>query len=114
MLGRPGLIIDRSIQTPPTPPPRIDFSIQTPPPAPLELIFQYRPPPEMKRPTCTGSTPVAYLVCPCLTAIRLKIQEDKTLRIKDTSGLHLNRVRPSHSFSGSGAVILEDPGELLS
>ena len=42
VLGRPGLIIDRSIQTPP----RIDFSIQTPlPPAPLELIFQYRPPP---------------------------------------------------------------------
>ena len=43
-----------------------------------------------------------------------KEQEDKTLRIKDTSGLHLYRVRPSHSFSGSGAVILEDPGELLS
>ena len=43
-----------------------------------------------------------------------KAQEDKTLRIKDTSGLHINRVRPSHSFSGSGAVILEDPGELLS
>ena len=40
-------------------------------------------PAEMKRPTCTGSTPVAYLVCPCLTAIRLKIQEDKTLRIKE-------------------------------
>ena len=28
-----------------------------------------------------------------------KAQEDKTLRIKDTSGLHLNRVRPSHSFT---------------
>ena len=42
---------------------------------------------------------MAYLVCPCLTAIRLKRQEDKTLRIKDTSGLHLNRVRPSHSFT---------------
>ena len=54
------------------------------------------------------------MVCPCLTASRLKEQEDKTLRIKDTSGLHLYRVRPSHSFSGSGAVILEDPGELLS
>ena len=30
-----------------------------------------------------------------------KAQEDKTLRIKDTSGLHLNRVRPSHSFTPS-------------
>ena len=29
----------------------------------------------------------------------LKEQEDKTLRIKDTSGLHLYRVRPSHSFT---------------
>ena len=57
---------------------------------------------------------MAYLVCPCLTAIRLKIEEDRTLRIKDTSGLHFYGVRPSHSFSGSGAVILEDPGELLS
>ena len=28
-----------------------------------------------------------------------KEQEEKTLRIKDTSGLHLYRVRPSHSFS---------------
>ena len=28
-----------------------------------------------------------------------KEQEDKTLRIKDTSGLHLYRVRPSHSFT---------------
>ena len=46
-----------------------------------------------------------------------KAQEVKRIRLcveKDTSGLHLNRVRPSHSFSGSGAVILEDPGELLS
>ena len=31
-----------------------------------------------------------------------KEQEDKTLRIKDTSGLHLYRVRPSHSFRGGG------------
>ena len=38
-------------------------------------------------------------MCPCLTASRLKEQEDKTLRIKDTSGLHLYRVRPSHSFT---------------
>ena len=30
-----------------------------------------------------------------------KAQEDKTLRIEDTSGLHLNRVRPSHSFTPS-------------
>ena len=30
-----------------------------------------------------------------------KEQEDKTLRIKDTSGLHLYRVRPSHSFTPS-------------
>ena len=30
-----------------------------------------------------------------------KAQEDKTLRIKDTSGLRLNRVRPSHSFTPS-------------
>ena len=40
-------------------------------------------------------------MCPCLTASRLKEQEDKTLRIKDTSGLHLYRVRPSHSFTPS-------------
>ena len=45
---------------------------------------------------------MAYLVCPCLTAIRLKKRpEGKTLRIKDTSGLHLYRVRPSHSFTPS-------------
>ena len=31
-----------------------------------------------------------------------KAQEDKTLRIKDTSGLHINRVRPSHSFTPRG------------
>ena len=40
---------------------------------------------------------MAYLVCPCLTAIRFK-----RIRLcveKDTSGLLLNRVRPSHSFT---------------
>ena len=34
-----------------------------------------------------------------------KEQEDKTLRIKDTSGLHLYRVRPSHSFTPSPAPL---------
>ena len=33
-----------------------------------------------------------------------KEQEDKTLRIKDTSGLHLYRVRPSHSFTPGGGA----------
>ena len=45
---------------------------------------------------------MAYLVCPRLTAIRLK-----RIRLcveKDTSGLHLNRVRPSHSFTPSPAL----------
>ena len=51
-----------------------------------------------------GSTPTADIVCPYLTASRLKEQEDKTLRIQDTSGLHLYRVRPSHSFTPSPPV----------
>ena len=41
----------------------------------------------------------------------LKEQEDKTLRIKDTSGLHLYRVRPSHSFNPPPRVQLP-PGTL--
>ena len=43
------------------------------------------------------------------------LKRSSTLRVKNTASLYpLRGIRGSRSFSGSGAVILEDPGELLS